>query len=144
MAFNKIFKNIKTSIENILENNNEQSGKSGENIHDMSGEIQQGRLYLQHRKKEEIEYINSQKRLRVSEGYENIENETYDTSVKKVIQSEMNEIKQLHTSVKEFSLQGLNTEEILIQVFKEESFSGIMTNGELSRLNMIKSLMEWK
>lgn len=101
MAFNKIFKNIKTSIENILENNNEQSGKSGENIHDMSGEIQQGRLYLQHRKKEEIEYINSQKRLRVSEGFENIENETYDTSVKKVIQSEMNEIKQLETKFNE-------------------------------------------
>ena len=56
----------------------------------------------------------------------------------------MNEIKLLHTSVQEYLLQGLNSEEILIQVFGEESFSGIMTNGELSRLNMIKSLMGWK
>jgi hypothetical protein len=56
----------------------------------------------------------------------------------------MNEIKQLHSTVQDYSQKGLSCEEILIQVYQEESFSGVMTNGELSRLNMICSLSEWK
>ncbi|MHA1946101.1 MAG: MBL fold metallo-hydrolase [Candidatus Hodarchaeales archaeon] len=56
----------------------------------------------------------------------------------------MDEISSLHSTVREYTRQGLNSGEILVQVYGEESFSGIMTNGELSRLNLIKSLMEWK
>ncbi|MHA2237117.1 MAG: MBL fold metallo-hydrolase [Candidatus Hodarchaeales archaeon] len=59
------------------------------------------------------------------------------------LQEKMKEIKYLHEIVQGFVDQGLESEEILIQVFGEESYRGIMTNGELSRLNLIKSLMEW-
>jgi glyoxylase-like metal-dependent hydrolase (beta-lactamase superfamily II) len=56
----------------------------------------------------------------------------------------MNEILHLHSIVQEHSQKGLTAEEILIQVYGGESFSGIMTNGELSRINLIKSLLDWK
>ena len=59
------------------------------------------------------------------------------------LEDKMNEIKHLHSIVQNYKQEGLYSEEILIQVYGEESFMGIMTNGELSRLNLIKSLMNW-
>lgn len=55
----------------------------------------------------------------------------------------LREIEHLHRVVQHHKQDGLNSEEILIQVYGEESFMGIMTNGELSRLNLIESLMDW-
>ena len=63
---------------------------------------------------------------------------------RKFLLEKMNEIKQLHSIVQDYSQQGLSCEKILLQVYEGESFSGIMTNGELSRFNLINSLLEWK
>lgn len=59
------------------------------------------------------------------------------------LKEKLREIEHLLRVVQDHKQDGLNSEEILIQVYGEESFMGIMTNGELSRLNLIESLMDW-
>jgi hypothetical protein len=60
------------------------------------------------------------------------------------LMEKMNEIKELRSIVRDYSQEGLSSNEILIQIYGGESSTGIMTNGELSRINLINSLLEWK
>ena len=59
------------------------------------------------------------------------------------IMDRLREIKDLHKQVQDFKLEGLVEEQILEVIFGEEGARGIMTDGELSRLNLIKSLYKW-
>ena len=60
------------------------------------------------------------------------------------LKSRLEEIKDLHTRVQTYKQQGLTPEQILERIFGEEGVMGILTNGELSHLNLIKSLYLWK
>ena len=55
----------------------------------------------------------------------------------------LTDIWNLRTQVHELNEKGISEEQILEKIFGGESMTGIMTNGELSRLNMIKSLLKW-
>ncbi len=55
----------------------------------------------------------------------------------------LTDIWNLRTQVHELNEKGIGEEQILEKIFGGESMTGIMTNGELSRLNMIKSLLKW-
>ena len=59
------------------------------------------------------------------------------------LHNRLNDIWTLRTQVHELYEKGFDEEQILVDIFGGESATGIMTNGELSRLNMVKSLMKW-
>ena len=56
----------------------------------------------------------------------------------------MEEIKDLHKRTHYFKNQGYNNLEILAKIFGGEGFTGDITQGELSRMNLINSLLKWE
>jgi len=54
------------------------------------------------------------------------------------------EILNLHIKTCELYKQGFSIKEITQNVFTGEDFFDLITNGELSCQNLIKSLLEWK
>ena len=63
---------------------------------------------------------------------------------RKFLHERLEDIWNLRTQVHELYEKGVNEEQILDDIFGGEGAAGIMTNGELSRLNMIISLLQWK
>lgn len=59
------------------------------------------------------------------------------------LEEKMKAIEVFHQSAHEFFNQGLNEDEIVQKMFEGEDFVGMMTEGELSRKNLIISLLDW-
>jgi glyoxylase-like metal-dependent hydrolase (beta-lactamase superfamily II) len=59
------------------------------------------------------------------------------------LKARLEEIKSLHTDVHAYKAKGLTPEQILEEIYGGEGLMGIMTNGELSHLNLINSLLRW-
>ncbi|PWI48562.1 hypothetical protein CEE45_05840 [Candidatus Heimdallarchaeota archaeon B3_Heim] len=59
------------------------------------------------------------------------------------IKKRLEEITTLHNDVHGYKLKKLAPEQILEEMFGGEGIMGIMTNGELSHLNLINSLYQW-
>lgn len=61
----------------------------------------------------------------------------------KILSKNIQEIEDLHEKVHEYKNQGLKKEEIVEKIFGEEHPVGVLTDHGLSRLNLIKSLLNW-
>ncbi|MFW9855284.1 MAG: MBL fold metallo-hydrolase [Candidatus Thorarchaeota archaeon] len=59
------------------------------------------------------------------------------------LQTRLEEIEAMHKKAHYLHHNGLTEDEILIRLFKRESFAGINSNGHLSRKNLVKSLLKW-
>ncbi|MHA1996186.1 MAG: MBL fold metallo-hydrolase [Candidatus Hodarchaeales archaeon] len=59
------------------------------------------------------------------------------------IKARLDEIEGLHKQVQGYKQKGFTAEKILEEIFVEEGIMGIMTNGELSHLNLVNSLYQW-
>ncbi|MHA2307229.1 MAG: MBL fold metallo-hydrolase [Candidatus Hodarchaeales archaeon] len=62
----------------------------------------------------------------------------------KFLLDRLTEIENLHQNVSELYQQGQTIEDIDKLIFKKEDFLDIHTNGELSRKNLIESLIKWE
>lgn len=62
----------------------------------------------------------------------------------KFLLKRLTEIEHLHQLVSELYLQGKAVDEIEKLIFKKEDFLDAHTNGELSRKNLIQSLINWE
>lgn len=55
----------------------------------------------------------------------------------------MKEIESLHQITHDLFKKGLSEEEIVREIFEGDDFISIMTGGELSRKNLVSSLLDW-
>jgi len=59
------------------------------------------------------------------------------------VEEKITEIRDLHKQAHQLLQQGLSDRKMLQKMFGGESFFGGFTRGELSRMNLIRSLLEW-
>jgi hypothetical protein len=113
MAFMNIYKSLKNTVDSYLRSSDESSqdiSPDFNKLNIMNGEIQQGRKYLKTRKMEVDEYMKAHEQNNIRpnqisgysiEGFENIDNESYDKSLQKLVQSEISDIKDMESKFQE-------------------------------------------
>ncbi len=62
---------------------------------------------------------------------------------RETLTTRLTEIDTLHKTAHEFYNQGLEEEQILEKMFNGESIFAALTQGELSRINLVHSLLKW-
>lgn len=62
---------------------------------------------------------------------------------RKIIEENIEELESMHVEVHKLKRKGFNPQEIVEEIFGGEHITGDLTNGALSRLNLVNSLLEW-
>lgn len=62
---------------------------------------------------------------------------------RKIIEKNIEELESLHAKVHNLKMEGLSPQEIVKEIFDGEHITGKLTDGALSRLNLVNSLLEW-